>query len=110
MGINKKNIYNQPDNIKGEEIFEILQKGEGTIIEKISTIKQYSEPGQWYDQELDEWVLLLKGKAVIEIKNESLIALDEGDYIFLPAHKIHRIKQTSNNPPCIWLAVHGKLL
>lgn len=108
MEIKKKNIYHQPDNSNDQEIFEIIHQFKDCKIERIFTVNPYTKAGQWCDQELDEWVLLLKGTAIIEIKNEGSITLIEGDYIFLPAHKMHRIKETSRNPSCIWLAVHGK--
>ena len=32
--------------------------------------------------------------------------LGPGDYLFIPAHTPHRVLETSDTPPCLWLAVH----
>ncbi|MEZ5082657.1 MAG: cupin domain-containing protein [Bacteroidales bacterium] len=93
---------------KEQEVFESIIDTKNILVERIVTLNHYDKPGKWYDQETDEWVLLLKGNAIIEIKDEEIITLNEGDYCFLPAHKIHRVKQTSEKSPCIWLAVHLK--
>ncbi|MDS4068774.1 MAG: cupin, partial [Candidatus Competibacter sp.] len=29
-----------------------------------------------------------------------------GDYLWIPAHRRHRVEWTSENPPAIWLALH----
>ena len=34
------------------------------------------------------------------------VALEEGDYIFLPAHCRHRVAWTRSQPPTVWLAIH----
>lgn len=104
------NIYTKPDGSSDEqEIFETLLISSNLKIERIITQKPYTIPGEWYNQENDEWVLLLEGEAELEIKGEKSINIFKGDYIFIPARKIHRIKQSSTNTNCIWLAIHGNL-
>lgn len=109
MGGVNGNIFNYSNPGHKQEVFDILLETTNLKIEKITGFRPYTEPGEWYDQELDEWVVLLQGSAVLEIKNEEIIELKAGDYIFLPAHKIHRINRTESIPKCIWLAIHGKL-
>ena len=36
--------------------------------------------------------------------------LHAGDHALIPAHTKHRVEYTSTHPPCIWLAVHGRLV
>jgi len=92
-----------------KEVFEtILERGDFKI-ERIITLDPYTEPGKWYDQDLDEWVILLRGNAKIEFKEEGIIDLNAGDYIFIQAHKTHRINQSGTDEKNIWLTVHGKL-
>ncbi len=106
----KKNIFDEPDmKSSGQEILESLVNGEQIKIERIFTQKPVSAPGKWYDQESDEWVILLQGKASLEFNNKTIIHLIAGDYLFIPSHKKHRIIRTSSDPCCLWLAVHGKL-
>lgn len=100
------NIYKQiPDNL-GEEVFEVLEQSKAVKIERIIS-KGHASPGTgWYDQELNEWVLVLKGNASISFENETVIDLKEGDYINIPAHRKHRVISTSAITETIWLAIH----
>ena len=103
-----KNIFQIPvipaktDN----EIFETLLKKDKVIIERIISTGQITSENSWYDQEKDEWVLLLQGEAIIEFENSETVKILSGDHIFIPAHKKHKVTSTSENPCCIWLAFH----
>jgi cupin 2 domain-containing protein len=88
--------------VEGERLEELLTR-KGVRIERI-----LSAPGSMsgpYDQEQDEWVLLLQGRAVLEVAG-ARIELAAGETLFLPAHTVHSVLDTSADPPCIWLAVH----
>lgn len=74
-------------------------------IEKIVSRGQTTPEGYWYDQETDEYVILIKGSAKLDVNGEQ-VALNEGDTLFLPAHVRHRVEETTSNPPCIWVCVH----
>ncbi len=58
-----------------------------------------------YDQEQDEWVLLLEGRATLEMAGE-IFDLAPGDHVFIPARTPHRVTATFPEPRCLWLAVH----
>jgi len=108
MEIIRGNIFLDKElTSKGEEDFETLFTSTDVLIEKIFTHGEIPVPGNWYDQDKDEWVLLLQGKATIEFTGNELIKLNKGDYLFIPAHVKHRILITSKKPNCIWLAIHG---
>ncbi|MCD4683578.1 MAG: cupin domain-containing protein [Bacteroidales bacterium] len=110
MKISKKNIFDKP--LSGgdkQEIFEELIKTNDFFVERIYTNKAFEQPGKWYDQKKDEWVLLLQGKADLEFAENEIVQLNAGDYIFIPAHQKHRIIYSSVEPKCIWLAVFGDL-
>ncbi|MDJ0713930.1 MAG: cupin domain-containing protein [Prochloraceae cyanobacterium] len=100
------NIFNLPASLPDEELFETLLKSENVLIERIISTGQTTPPGKWYDQEKDEWVILLQGEAELSYADGSTIKLSAGDYIFIPARQKHRVDYTSSEPPCIWLAVH----
>jgi cupin 2 domain-containing protein len=102
-----KNIFeNVPDECK-MEIFETLFEDKGLKLERIISEGQASPPGQWYDQEWDEWVVLLKGSAGIFFQGEeNTCALKPGDYIYIPAHKKHRVEWSDPQQKTIWLAIH----
>lgn len=103
------NLFKLPSDLPAEEIFEPLLPDNGVLIERIISTGQASPPDFWYDQERDEWVVLLQGKAMLAWQDSQSTELNPGDWVFIPAHKQHRVEWTSQDPPCIWLAVHGKL-
>ncbi|MDD2586622.1 MAG: cupin domain-containing protein [Syntrophomonadaceae bacterium] len=95
---------------ENEEIFEALLPDKGVLIERIISIGQASPENFWYDQERDEWVVVLQGSAKLTWIDGRHLELKPGDWVFIPAHDKHRVEWTSSNPPCIWLAVHGALI
>ncbi len=104
------NIFHYPASTDNDtEIFESLLKTQDILIERIISTGQTTPEGEWYDQERDEWVLLLQGKSTIQFEDAGLIDLKPGDYLFIPAHQRHRVVFTQQEPPCIWLAIHGCL-
>ena len=93
-----------------EEVIESLTPDNGVLIERIVTTGQASPPGFWYNQDRDEWVAVLQGSAKLSWENGELVELNPGDWLIIPAQRKHRVEWASSEPPCIWLAVHGKLL
>lgn len=98
------NVFNIPKEIP-EEITEILLNNKNVRIEKTISNGQCSPEHFWYDQDEDEFVFLLQGKAEILFENQEKITLNKGNYLLIPAHKKHRVEKTSTNPPCIWLCI-----
>ncbi len=103
------NIYELPAPLGNEELFTSLVPDRGVLIERIVSSGQVTPPGEWYDQERDEWVALLQGKAVLAFEDGPNASLRAGDHLLIPAHRKHRVEYTSADPPCIWIAVHGRL-
>lgn len=100
------NIFQLADKLPNQEIFEQIISNDKILIERIISTGQITPAGQWYDQEKDEWVILLQGEAILSYFDGSNITLKSGDYVFIPAHQKHRVEYTSIEPPCIWLAIH----
>jgi cupin 2 domain-containing protein len=71
-----------PGEMPEELVGEILRT-DALRIERIVSRGQTSPPGFWYDQETDEWVLLL-----------------------IPRHVRHRVERTDPQGETVWLAVH----
>jgi cupin 2 domain-containing protein len=88
------------------EVLEVLLDRPGARIERIVSAGQSSPAGEWYDQPADEWVLLLTGRATLRFSDEALVELAAGDWLLIPAHARHRVEATSEDPPCVWLALH----
>ncbi len=103
------NIFKLPDFLGNTEIFETLLSHPNIRIERILSTGQVTEPGKWYDQPQDEWVILLQGEARLSYEEGSKIDLKAGDYLLIESHQKHRVDYTSIDPPCIWLAIHGQL-
>ena len=89
-----------------EEVFETLAQSAGVKIERIVSSGQASPESGWYDQDHDEWVIVLQGTAAILFDNGTEVELSQGDYLNIPAHERHRVTRTSSDPKTIWLAVH----
>ncbi|MEM9242662.1 MAG: cupin domain-containing protein [Pseudomonadota bacterium] len=95
-----------PNNNIPEELFQTLIEHDNVKLERIISTGHTTPKGKWYDQMQDEWVLLLKGQAILQFEDNTEAHLQPGDYIFIESHRKHRVKYTSHNEPCVWLAVH----
>lgn len=104
--MNTGNLYGQMPASLSDEVVDILAHGKGMRIERIVSKGHCSPPGFWYDQSDDEWVILLKGEAVLRFeKDDRVQRLAEGDYVNIAAHERHRVESTADNTETIWLAV-----
>jgi len=94
-----------------DELIEVLADSGAVRIERIVSRGHASPEGFWYDQQQDEFVLLLQGQAELELQDpQERLSLGTGDYLLIPAHRKHRVVRTSSDEDCIWLAVfyHAK--
>jgi len=87
-----------------EELMTVLAEDSSVRIERIVSDGHASPDGFWYDQEAHEWVVVLKGSAVLEFE-DGLVELNPGDHLLIPARRRHRVKATSHHEKTIWLAV-----
>jgi len=101
------NIFeNIPANLP-DEFMETLIQQDGIRIERIVSKGHATPDGKWFDQETDEWFVLLQGSACLLIEGEKKsIHLRPGDYLHLPAHVRHRVEWTDPAAETVWLAVH----
>jgi cupin 2 domain-containing protein len=100
LDLKRGNLFaaDAPDRGEG---FQKLAELRNLTIERISSSATPNlDP---YDQTQDEWVVLLRGQAVLEVLGDRL-ELGSGDYLFLPAHTPHRVLETAAGS--LWLAVH----
>ena len=105
----KRNLYTDiPANLP-EELITTLVQSRHVRVERIVSDGHSSPEDFWYDQKQDEWVLLLSGSAVLSFEEnqaESQEELTPGDYLFITAHRRHRVESTSADEKTVWLAVH----
>jgi cupin 2 domain-containing protein len=86
----------------GERSEEIAKLG-GVVVEQILS-GAIAAPVD-YDQDHDEWVVLLSGGATLDVGDESL-DLVAGDWVWLRAHVRHRLVETV--PGTTWLAMRSR--
>jgi len=89
-----------------DELFTTLAEGGGVRVERIVSTGQASPEGFWYDQDWDEFVLLVAGSAGLETEGEPVRSMAPGDWQLIPAHTKHRVAWTDPKHPTVWLAVH----
>lgn len=100
------NIFDALPGALREELVTLLLTHGGVRIERIVSTGQSTPPDAPYDQDHDEWVLLLGGAAGLCIEGEPEQVLRPGDHLLIPARRRHRVTWTTTQPPAIWLAIH----
>jgi len=100
------NIYQLPEHLPNQELFESIISNSNLLLERIISTGQITPTEEWLQQEKDEWVILLQGKAELSFFDGTKVELNPGDYILIKSQQKHRVDYTSTQPPCIWLALH----
>jgi cupin 2 domain-containing protein len=85
----------------GEQTEELARLG-GVVVEQILS-GALAAPAD-YDQDHDEWVVVLSGGATLLVGDERL-DLVAGDWVLLRARQAHRLVETQ--PGTSWLALHA---
>jgi len=102
----RMNIFDGiPAELHEEQFDELVNQGK-IKIERILSKGHATPSTDWYDQEQHEWLLILKGEAILAFVDEPPVTLKKGDYLNIPAHKKHRVDWTLPDSETIWLAVH----
>lgn len=101
-----QNIFDAIPEKLDTEIMTRLVDNKQVKIERIVSRGQRSPESGWYDQNENEWVMLLQGEATLAFADDTSITLHAGDFVNIPAHKKHRVAWTTPETETIWLAVH----
>jgi cupin 2 domain-containing protein len=88
----------------GTEGFVELAAAGGARVERIAS--RAVAAGEWYDQDHDEFVLLVSGVAELAFADGSRRRLEPGDWALLPARCRHRVTWTARDHVTLWLAMH----
>lgn len=100
------NIFDDiPANLH-KEVIESLVDSENVRVERIISKGHASPETGWYDQDRNEWVVVLKGAAVLSFSDKSTVSLKAGDHINIAAHEKHKVTWTDPDTETIWLAIH----
>ena len=99
-----------PEPMTGEHFEVLIQTPTRSVkLERIVSTSHKTPVGDWYDQETNEWVLLLRGSAGLRFENqEEVLVMQPGAWVHIPAHRRHRVEWTDPAQPTIWLALHYK--
>jgi cupin 2 domain-containing protein len=102
-----KNLFVDLPPTLTDERFDFLVDSGRVRLERIVSRGHATSAGQWFDQDTNEWVTILKGGARLRFEDESEPrTLGPGDYVLIPAHRRHRVEWTAPDEPTIWLALH----
>jgi len=102
-----RNLFRDLPEVMSEEMSEALLDTQQFRLERILSAGQRTPPGQWYDQNTSEWVILLSGEAGVLFEGEAeACVMRPGDYVHIPAHKRHRVEWTDAKQKTVWLALH----
>ena len=105
--MNAANLLAEIPDRPPEELFTTLLRADGVRVERIVSQGHVSPPEFWYDQDDNEWVLVLEGRAAVQFAGEAEpVELERGSYLNIPAHAKHRVVWTDPNRKTVWLAVH----
>ena len=77
-------------------------------MERIVSNGQVTPEGEWYDQDLDEWVVVLEGEARLHYMDGEEVGLKKGDCAV--SAEAQEAPGGLHQFPCIWLAIHADLL
>ncbi len=100
----KSLLANLPADFSQEFFKEIINTGHIRIEQIVS--KGHTSPEQgWYDQDENEWVVVIKVAIELTFESGEIIKMMTGDYINIEAHNKHRVTWTDPDEETIWLAV-----
>jgi cupin 2 domain-containing protein len=99
-----QNLFAGIPNQLSTELFTTLLSAGHVRIERIVSRGHASLPDFWYDQDENEFVLLVTGAARLQFEDR-VIEMKPGDCINIPAHQRHRVEWTTQDEQTIWLAV-----
>jgi len=90
-----------------DELIQTLLETDAFRLERSVSLGHATPPGEWYDQERSEWVLLLTGGAGLRFAyRDDVVEMRSGDHLVIAAHRRHRVEWTDASRPTIWLALH----
>ncbi len=99
------NLFTDADPPAAGERFETLcELGPAARVQIERIVSSAAPDGELYVQTQAEWVVLLRGRAVLWVDGATR-ALEPGDHVHLPAGRPHRVEETEAGT--LWLAVHA---
>ena len=89
-----------------DELVQVLARSPGVRIERIVSRGHRSPDGFWYDQDENELVVLISGAARLVFEDRpDVVEMTPGSYLYIPAHRRHRVDWTDPQQNTVWLAI-----
>lgn len=89
-----QNIFTDLPDTRRPEGFLTLFENSVVKVERIVSNSHSTPTGFWYDQDEIEWVIILRGNAILEFEGGELIEMKAGDHLTIPSHVKHRVART----------------
>lgn len=99
------NLFADVPGFLPDELTETLASSQSVRIERIVSKGHASPEDFWYDQEQNEFVIVLKGEGKVLYDTGESFDLRPGDWLDIPAHQRHRVVYTMPDGDTVWLAV-----
>ncbi|WP_417615273.1 cupin domain-containing protein [Oceanisphaera sp.] len=99
------NIFENLPADLAREHFQDLLNTPSVRIERIVSKGHSSPEVGWYDQNEDEWVMVLQGEGTLTFADGRVVRLQSGDFIHIPAHCRHKVSHTRPDGITVWLAI-----
>jgi cupin 2 domain-containing protein len=100
------NLFSDLPRRLAAERTDVLVETPDLRLERIISTGHVTPAGEWYDQDRDEWVVVLRGRARLRIEGEAGDrVLGPGDHVLLRAQVRHRVEWTDPGEPTVWLAL-----
>lgn len=95
---------NIPTDLTHEHFLDLLNTP-NVRIERILSKGHSSPELGWYDQEQDEWVLVLQGEGSLVFADAQAVTMNVGDFLHIPAHTLHKVNHPKPDVLTLWLAI-----
>lgn len=96
-----RELFNVEGVDTAREVFDVLHEAHGAVVERIVSHGQITD---WVEQDHDEWVVVLRGWAVLDLGDGAEVALTAGQWLTIASGVRHRVVHSDR--PTVWLAVH----
>lgn len=100
-----KNVFESISGEVKQELCENIVSSRDVRVERIISKGHTSPKSGWYDQDKNEWVMILKGSGTLVFENGEDVQLNPGDYMTIPKNTKHKVSWTDPESITIWLAV-----
>jgi cupin 2 domain-containing protein len=102
--VKPSNLFTNIPTYLPAELTQVLLQAPSIRIQRIVSQGHASPEGFWYDQDEDEWVLLVQGAARLRFE-DGVVEMRPGDYLYIAAHTRHRVEWTDPEQKTVWVAV-----